>query len=161
DQVGRLLRGHDAGELRHGEHVAFGCLLVADQLQGRGLHDNAGLGRRHALGDVLGADIDHAGVAALIEMGEVAHAACFTRISRTAASTSGLRMKLSPIRKALAPTRAMRARSAGEPSPLSATTTRSFGTRGASCSVVARSTASVLRLRLLMPIRSLSVDSAR
>src|SRR5215210_5351696 len=124
DQVGRLFRGHDAGELRHREHVTFGCLLVADQLQGRGLHDDAGLGRRYTLGDVLGADINHAGVAALIEMGEVAHAACF-RISRTAASTSGLRMKLSPIRNALAPTRAMRARSAGEPSPLSATSTRS------------------------------------
>ena len=43
------------------------------------------------------------------------------------------------------------------PRPLSATSTRSFGTLGASCSVVARSTASVLRLRLLTPIRSLSI----
>src|SRR5436190_9842117 len=161
NQVGRLLRRHDAGELRHREHVAFGCLLVADQLQGRRLHDDAGPGRRHALGGVLGADIDHAGVAALVEMGEVAHAACFTSISRTAASTSGLRMKLSPIRNALAPTRAMRARSAGEPRPLSATNTRSLGTLGASCSVTARSTVRVLRLRLLTPIRSLSIASER
>src|SRR5579883_626389 len=161
DQVGGLLGGHDAGKLRHREHVALGGLLVADQRQGCRLHHDARLRDRHALRDVLAADIDHPGVAALVEVGEVAHVCYFAKISRTAVSTSGLRMKLSPIRNAEAPTLAMRARSAGVPSPLSATSTRSFGTLGASCSVVARSTARVLRLRLLTPTRSLSIDKAR
>src|SRR5476649_2774097 len=163
DQVGRLLGRHDAGQLGDSQHVAFlGCPGL-DQLDRRGLHGDRGARHRDALGDLLGADIDHVGVAALVEVGEglLLHAAFLARISRTATSTSGLRMKLSPIRNADAPTLAMRARSAGEPRPLSATSTRFLGTLGASSSVVARSTASVLRLRLLTPIRSPSIASAR
>src|SRR4030095_15132439 len=163
NEVGRLLGGHDAGKLRHRQHVALGGLLGRDELQRRRLHADTGARHGDTLGDVLGADIDHVRIATLVEVRErllPAHAA-FARISRTAASTSGLRMKLSPIRKAEAPTLAMRKRSAGDPSPLSATSTRSLGTIGASCSVVARSTASVFRLRLLTPIRSLSILSAR
>src|ERR671913_1375543 len=163
DEVGGLLGGHDAGELRHRQHVALGGLPGRNEFQRGRLHADTGARHGDPLGDFLGADIDHVRVAALVEVRErllPAHAA-FARISRTAASTSGLRMKLSLIRKAEAPTLAMRNRSAGEPSPLSATSTRSLGTIGASCSVVARSTASVLRLRLLTPIRSLSIFNAR
>ena len=45
------------------------------------------------------------------------------------------------------------ARSAGVAMPLSAMTMRSFGTRGASRSVVSSVVSKVLRSRLLMPIR--------
>src|SRR5215510_14621327 len=113
---------------------------------------------RDALGFGLARDIDHARVAGVVEVRQClpGHAAALrSRIARTAASTSGLRMKLSPIRKAEAPTLAILRRSAGVARPLSATRTRSYDTLGASCSVVARSTASVLRLRLFTPIRSL------
>src|SRR5262245_1775372 len=126
-QLGRALGRHDAGELGHRQHIALCGLLGGDELEGRGLHGDTGPRHGDALGNILGADIDHASVAAFVEMGErlLAHAASRTRIWRTAASTSGLRMKLSPIRKAEAPTLAMRRRSAGVPSPLSATRTRS------------------------------------
>src|SRR5206468_11429720 len=161
DQFGSLLGRHDAGNLRHRQDVALGGLLARNELQRCRLHGDAGTGHGNALGLALAADIDHMRVAALVEVGELAAHAAFPRMSRTAASTSGLRIKLSPIRKAEAPTLAMRARSAGDANPLSATTTRFFGILGASCSVTARSTARVLRLRLLTPIRSLSIESAR
>jgi hypothetical protein len=71
--------------------VALGRLLVANELQRRGLHDDAGARDGDAFGLALVADIDHAGIAAFVEVAELlpAHAAFFIRRERTAASTSG------------------------------------------------------------------------
>ena len=56
-----------------------------------------------------------------------------------AAVTSAWRIRVSPTRNARAPAAARRSRSSGPRMPLSATTMRSDGTNGASCSVVVRS----------------------
>ena len=63
------------------------------------------------------------------------------------------RIRLSPTRKVLMPTLARRARSAGRKMPLSPTSTRSRGTRGARRSLTASAVSNVLRSRLLMPTR--------
>ncbi|MNV94693.1 hypothetical protein D3C71_1895110 [compost metagenome] len=69
DQVGGLLGGLDAGDARHGEHVALGVGAVDDHLQGLRAHAHQGL--RHGLtdGQRFIADIDHGGVTLGIEMG--------------------------------------------------------------------------------------------
>ena len=86
------------------------------------------LGGGEARRDVLCGHVDHAGGAVVVEMGEAVMAV--VRMARVAAATSAWRIRLSPMRKALTPTLASLARSAGVKRPLSPTIRRSLGMRG-------------------------------
>ena len=73
NQVTGLLGRHDAGDARDAQHVALLGRAALDDGQGFGLHGDAALGDRDAVGCGLGADIDHVGLALGIEVGEGRH----------------------------------------------------------------------------------------
>ncbi len=78
DEVGRALGGHDARDACGGEHVAFGRAALDDHREGLGTHRD-GRRRNGTTARVgLGGHIDHAGLAALVEVREpvVATATC-------------------------------------------------------------------------------------
>ena len=70
DQVAGFLGGHDAGDARNAEHVAFFGSARLDQRQGRSQHLDATDRDGHPVGRGLGADIDHVGLAPGIEVGQ-------------------------------------------------------------------------------------------
>ena len=127
---------------------------AVDPRQGLGRHRDPPLGRGGALGDVLAADVDHDRVAGGVEVGEAASCRDAPAGGGWRAVTSGSRIRLSPTRNARAPAAAMRSevgmayrarsrRPAGGPRG---------ATRREAARTMARSTARVFRLRLLMPI---------
>ena len=77
-EVGGLLGAHDARDAGYGEDVALVEGVVGDEVKGFGLHCNAADCYGDALGVGLGADINHAGVAALVYVGESALGHGFT-----------------------------------------------------------------------------------
>ena len=79
----------------------------------------------------------------------------------SSAPGSGARMKVSPIRKLWTPISRNCAMSSRAPMPDSATGRRSAGMRANSARLRCKSTAKVLRLRLLTPISGVLSDSAR
>src|SRR5690606_25321473 len=95
DQIAGALGRHDARDARDREDIALFRGAVADGAGGIERHGDAAGGHRLARGDGLGGDIDHAGGAALVEMGEVTHPTS----ALVAASTSDWRISASPIRK--------------------------------------------------------------
>ena len=78
DQLVRLLGGHDAGDARGGEHVAFLGAALLDQRQRRRRHGEEAFRARRAVGGGLVGDVDHARLALVVEMRELGH----TRQSR-------------------------------------------------------------------------------
>ena len=70
-QVRGLLRGLDAGHPGDREHVALGDGAGGDLRRGVGLHVHAAAGDGPTVGGVLGGDVDHAGTAERVEMGEL------------------------------------------------------------------------------------------
>ena len=76
DRVRSALRGHDAGHARHRKHVAFLDLAVDDGGDGLGPHDDLAPSDGPAVRRLFRRDVDHAGVARRVEMGElrIAHA---------------------------------------------------------------------------------------
>src|SRR6478736_5396544 len=170
DQLMRPLRGQDAGDAGSGEHVTFRGTPAQDQVQRFSRHRDETLGDSAPFRYRLVRDIDHAGLTGLVQMaqaprGHCAASRCFagTPVSRArvASATFACRIRLSPTRSAPTPDAASLVRSAWVKMPLSAMTMRSFGTRGASASVTARSMTNVLRSRLLMPTRLVSSANAR
>jgi hypothetical protein len=69
------LGGHDAGDARCREHISLGGITGSDQLECRRGHRDPAFGDRCALRCRLVADIDHLGLAAIIEVREFRHAA--------------------------------------------------------------------------------------
>ena len=122
DEIGGALRRHDTGDARHGEHIALGNGLIADGGKRGSIDGDMPLGHGFAPGCRLGRDIDHAGGALVVEMGE-RHAASPSRW-RVAAVTSAWRMSDSPTRKVLMPAACNAVRSPGPDRPLSATSVR-------------------------------------
>ncbi len=78
NQVRSLLRRLDAGDPRHGEHIALGVTALHDHLQGLRAHAHPRFGHRLALGQGFIGDIDHVGVAVGIKMGETTADGMFT-----------------------------------------------------------------------------------
>ena len=71
DQVGRPLGRLDAGDPGHGQHVALGDRAPGDQRRGLGLHEHLAAGDGPPVGRLLGGDVDHAGTAQRVEVGEL------------------------------------------------------------------------------------------
>ena len=69
---GGALGGLDAGHPGHGEHIALGDRAPGDERRGLGLHVHPGPGDGPAVARLLGRDVDHAGPAQRIEVGEAA-----------------------------------------------------------------------------------------
>src|SRR6266700_3087932 len=167
DQLGCAFCSHDAGDPGGAQHVALLGVARHDQLERRFAHDDLAFGHRLAFGGGLGRYVHHARLATGVDMGEggargsglprhqsvpVALMLASRESSAfVAAATSACRIRLSPTRKVEMPTRARRARSAGAKIPLSPTSSRSFGIKGASASLVDSVVSNVRRLRLLMP----------
>lgn len=70
DEVVGALGGHDPGDSGDGDDVAFGDAALEDAADGVGLHVHEGFGEGDAFGGFFGGNIDHAGGAALVEVGE-------------------------------------------------------------------------------------------
>jgi hypothetical protein len=70
DQVGGALGGLDAGHPGHVEHVALAHRAPGHQGGGLGLHVHPTPGHGPAVRRVLGGDVDHAGPAQRVEVGE-------------------------------------------------------------------------------------------
>src|SRR5512143_1912841 len=66
----RALGGHDAGETRSAQDVAFHGVTCEDEIEGFLPHEYASLGDCDALGGTFFRHVDHAGFAALIDVGE-------------------------------------------------------------------------------------------
>src|SRR5258708_18530772 len=74
NEIGRALRSHDAGEPRHGEHVALLDAARHDALERRLRHQHAARGGGDTLALGLARDVDHPRPALLVAIREVAHA---------------------------------------------------------------------------------------
>src|SRR4029079_18986171 len=70
DEAVRAFGGHDAGEARGAQHVAFHRIALEDDIERFFTHQHAPFGNRDALRDSLFGDVDHAGFAALVDVGE-------------------------------------------------------------------------------------------
>jgi len=70
DQLAGALGRLDAGNARHGQHIALGQATARDQGQRFRAHAHEGLGHGLAMGDGLVAHIHHACMAVGIEMGQ-------------------------------------------------------------------------------------------
>src|SRR5208282_6139398 len=93
----RLLGRHDAGDARSRQNVAFWRGSFGHGREGCGRKDDHGFGGRFAWRRFLARNVDHAGRAVFVEMGEVAHPGILAPISRrVAAATSASRIRLSP-----------------------------------------------------------------
>ena len=123
DKVGGLLRRHDPGDARDGEHVTLLRRTIADRGERVGGDGDAAGGDCPPLRHRLVADIDHMRGAIGVEMREAAQPTS----ARVAASMSSARISASPIRKQCTPCSAIASRSARVSSPLSATKVQSFG----------------------------------
>ena len=66
----RALGGHDAGEPRGAQHVAFHRIAFEHQVERFLAHEHAAFGDRDAIGGPFFGDVDHAGFAALVDVGE-------------------------------------------------------------------------------------------
>lgn len=66
DEVGGSFGGLDACDAGDDQRVAFG--IGAERRQDVRTHAHEGVGARGAFGGTFGADIDHAGLAGIIEM---------------------------------------------------------------------------------------------
>ncbi len=162
DQLVRALRRHDAGEPRRAEHVALLGVALADQGHGLGRHDDAALGAGGAGGDGLRRRRRPCWRRRSCRDASAASSAVTPNSRRrVAAATSASRIRLSPTRSVRMPAAARRSTSARVKMPLSPTTMRSFGTRGASSSDTASEVSKVRRLRLLMPMSRVPSGSAR
>ena len=126
DQLVGSLGGHDPGDTGARRDVAFLDLALGDELQGLGLERDKAARDSHTLGFVFLRNIDHAGLALGVEMGEaLVHGHQETRSrapagaisARTACSTSLSRIKLSPTRNAATRERFNRAMSVGVAMP--------------------------------------------
>src|SRR5262249_20690244 len=156
------LGGHDAGNTRDRNNVPLALareIIRQDHRQRTGMHDDLAFGDGNTFRHGLGADIDHAHVARHVDVGkgalghgQAAGTVAGARSVRVAAATSASRIRLSPTRYAPIPARFSRAMSAGVNMPLSPTSTRAFGTRGARRSDTDSDVSKVCRSRLLMPI---------
>jgi hypothetical protein len=75
NEMGALLGGHDAGDHGGLEDGSLLCQKVIAMQTGEqiGAEDDPAGGAGAAVRDGLAADIDHAGPAAFVEMGEFAH----------------------------------------------------------------------------------------
>jgi hypothetical protein len=69
DQFGAALGRLDAGDARNREHVALVVSALDDQSQRIGTHPDPRLGHRSARARRLGANIDHARLAGIADMG--------------------------------------------------------------------------------------------
>jgi hypothetical protein len=69
DETMRPLGGHDAGEPRSSQHVAFHRITLKNDIERFFAHQNAPFSYGDALGCPLFGDVDHAGLAALVDMG--------------------------------------------------------------------------------------------
>ena len=76
-QLRGTLGGHDTGDAGDAEHVTLLVTTLLDQRQGLGLHDDTTTGQRTSRARLLVTDIDHVGLAGLVEMGQFTH--CLTR----------------------------------------------------------------------------------
>ncbi|MNN37369.1 hypothetical protein D3C81_1513160 [compost metagenome] len=65
-----FLGGKNAGDARHGEHIALGVAVGLNQLQGLRPHADPRLGQGLTLGERLVTDIDHVRMALAVEVGE-------------------------------------------------------------------------------------------
>ena len=129
---------------RGAEHVALLGVAGEDERRASRAASPRGPRRpRRARSSALSPNVDHAGLAAAAEMGELPcaarrlHSAARGRrrrsrasSARVAAATSAWRIRLSPTRKVAMPTRREARESAGVKMPLSPTTMRSRGTSG-------------------------------
>ena len=70
DEVTRALGGHDPGDPGGAQHVAFGRIAGTDRCERRRVHSDPARRHRQPLRFRLGADIDHARVAVIIDVGE-------------------------------------------------------------------------------------------
>ena len=70
DEAMRAFGGHNAGEARGAQHVTFHRIAFKDEVECLLPHDDAPFGDRDALGCAFFGDVNHAGFAALIDMGE-------------------------------------------------------------------------------------------
>ena len=70
DQPVRALGRHDAGEPRGAQHVALHGIAGEHQVERFLAHDHAAFRDGDPFGRVLGGDIDHARLSALVDMGE-------------------------------------------------------------------------------------------
>lgn len=73
NQLAGFFGGHDAGDSGGVEHLAFGGVACGEDLQSLRLHDDEAFGSGLAQGGLLGGNIDHAGGAGVIDMGEIGH----------------------------------------------------------------------------------------
>jgi hypothetical protein len=71
NDVGCPFRPHDPGNLRHGKHVTLLNLAGTDPLKRRGQHVHGSLGDRGSIRLILLADVNHAGPAIRIEVGQI------------------------------------------------------------------------------------------
>ena len=172
NELVRALGGHDAGDARRGEHVALGRLprsssasvsvSMATKPSAVAVRAVTGLSETSTMRaaplssmcDSLLTTVSGARIAPLSVAR--ARAACASPRRRRPAASGSRRRERSRRRRCVS-----RAMSAGVKMPLSPTTMRSSGTRGASRSVVSSVVSKVLRLRLLMPMRRQSSASAR
>jgi hypothetical protein len=71
DQVSRSFRCHDTGDTCNSQYITFFMGALKDTLYGLGLHPYKTFGHCDALCYILIADIDHMGLAALVEVIEL------------------------------------------------------------------------------------------
>ncbi len=86
NQVGCALGALDGGNARNAQHIAFLGGARGYHLKGCALHSDAAARARDSMGFIFGADIDHLGLAACIEVRECLH--FFTNFLRGDSDTS-------------------------------------------------------------------------
>lgn len=70
-QITGAFGAHDGGDASNAQHIAFFCIASEDDCQRCRLHPDGSAGDGNPVSFILGADIDHVGAAAGIEMGEL------------------------------------------------------------------------------------------